>query len=65
MQNIRKCCHNYFDKSWKQRKISKNNAYKKLALLLNIEHKDCHFGYFDLETLQKAYAIVEKDNWWA
>lgn len=64
MQNVRKICHNYFDKSWKTNQISRSSAYKKLALKLNIPKSDCHFGMFDLDMLRKSLKIVEKEDWW-
>ena len=63
MRKLKVQCHDLFDKRWKGRKTSRHDAYKWLANELNIPIQDCHFGYFDLETLQRAYQILkENDN---
>lgn len=51
-------CHDEFDKLWgdgDQRK----QLYKRLSKELNISIKECHFGYFDLDTLKKSYEIIK------
>lgn len=55
-------CHEMFDKKWK----GKNKAHKKrkdlycwLANEMNISIEECHFGYFDIDMLIKAYHILK------
>lgn len=50
-------CHNLFDEFWKSNG-QRNKCYERLAESLGIERSDCHFGYFDLDMLQKAFRIV-------
>lgn len=61
MRKGKMMCHEIFDRQWrgkkdqaKERKI----AYKKLATQMGIKEQDCHFGYFDLKMLQKAYKVL-------
>jgi hypothetical protein len=58
MRNLKKLCHSIFDNLWKtpQERITK---YKLLAQKMGIEEKNCHFGYFDLYLLNKAYEILK------
>ena len=64
MRNARMQCHALFDTFWKsksnsrQRHIARNKTYQKLADAMQIPREECHFGYFDLPTLQKAYSIM-------
>lgn len=57
-------CHEQFDAFWKQesssrkRHIARRNAYRKLADAMKIPLTECHFGYFNLDELQKAYQIL-------
>ena len=63
-------CHELFDTLWKGKSNSsfkRDVAYSELARRLGIAEQDCHFGYFDSCTLDKAYVIVEdmiKDTRW-
>lgn len=50
-------CHNLFDSMWETRQ-QRQFLYEKLAKALNISVEDCHFGYFDVPVLQKAYDII-------
>lgn len=54
-------CHEIFDSKWK----GKPNAQRKrvelyfwLSRKLNIPISECHFGYFDIETLRRAYRVL-------
>lgn len=75
MRKWKKQCHALFDPMWstastsKKRHQQRNLAYKNLAKRLDIPVSECHFGYFDLEMLKKAYcelkdmnADVEREN---
>jgi hypothetical protein len=58
-RELKKKCHESFDKLWftpRQRNI----CYKELSILLKIKPNQCHFGWFELEMLQKAYDKVQK-----
>lgn len=61
MRDMKMKCHALFDSHWKNEKNKKdarNNAYKKLAKDMGISVKECHFGWFDIEKLKKAYFIL-------
>lgn len=58
-------CHELFDTLWQnedskvKRHIARANAYQWLAKELDIPLENCHFGYFDLPMLNKAYRILK------
>lgn len=53
-------CHGVFDPFWKRKGKRKTRGalYGRLAEQMGIPVDDCHFGYFDLAELEKAYRIV-------
>lgn len=65
MRDKKMQCHEIFDRCWrneqtgKQRHIKRSSCYKRLAESLGISLEECHFGYFDLETLNRAYEILK------
>lgn len=64
MRNLKQSCHDVFDRRWKNehsledRKFKRKLAYKNLANKLEIPVEYCHFGYFNIELLKKAYDIL-------
>lgn len=61
MRDWKMKCHDIFDSLWKGRKrqsAKRNMCYVWLAKQLDIPLSECHFGYFDLETLKHAYEIL-------
>lgn len=62
MRNAKKICHDFFDNNfWRGKNKSRTkrlNAYAEMAELLNIPVSECHFGYFDLPMLRKAYKAM-------
>jgi len=58
-REMKKKCHDLFDELWHDSN-QRTQVYKKLALALRIDIKRCHFGWFDYETLQRAYKIIKK-----
>lgn len=67
-------CHNIFDKLWKPHyrfneetkrakmvfpKMKRGQAYSLLAKEMGIPKKECHFGYFNVKQLKRAYAIIK------
>lgn len=64
MRDMKMKCHNLFDLQWKneltskKRHIARRRAYKELADKLNISIENCHFGYFNLDMLNKVYSIL-------
>lgn len=61
MRSWKMKCHEIFDEFWKcgsngkQRRQLRNMAYERLAEMMQIPLEECHFGYFDLLQLKKAY----------
>lgn len=68
MRDMKCKCHELFDKKWKNEPTSKKrfkarrNAYRELAKKLNIDLGECHFGYFDLDTLKRVYRLLESEE---
>jgi len=63
MRKLKMACHDIFDCFWKNKpkaNIKRSQMYSWLAKELGIEMKYCHFGYFDLEMLKKAYEILKE-----
>lgn len=58
MRDMKKKCHALFDPMWKT-SAQRQTLYVWLAKELGIKIEDCHFGYFDIETLNKAYEILK------
>lgn len=53
-------CHRLFDSFWQgMGRRRRNQLYVKLAGELGIPSGDCHFGYFDLDQLRRAYQILK------
>lgn len=67
MRDMKMKCHDLFDKKWKQeptsrkRHLARVKAYQELAESLNMPLADCHFGYFDMDMLNKAYQILSNE----
>ncbi|MBQ7818518.1 MAG: hypothetical protein IJ341_02355 [Bacteroidales bacterium] len=57
MREMKKKCHAIFDTMWTSHK-ERSKQYAWLAKRLGIKVQDCHFGHFDLETLNLAYTIL-------
>lgn len=68
MRNMKMKCHELFDRKWKneptsrKKHIARQKAYRRLAEKLNIPYSECHFGYFDMDTLNKAYEILKEES---
>lgn len=74
MRNWKQWCHREFDKLWsggnvynKEHKIveiikpiiSRKQAYSWLAKEMKLSGNECHFGYFNINQLKQAYAIIK------
>ena len=65
MREMKRACHEVFDKGWKtepqiSRQKKRSHLYGKLAEELGIPRELCHFRYFDMPMLKKAYNILTK-----
>lgn len=58
MREWRKKCHSRFDSMWRTAS-QRRYMYARLAEKLSIPVSDCHFGYFDLPTLKRAYQLLQ------
>ncbi len=58
MREMKMKCHSIFDSHWHTKKQRKK-CYKKLAEEMGIAVSNCHFGYFDIAQLNKAYEIIK------
>ena len=66
MREMKMKCHDLFDATWKNEKDKKkarNNSYARLAKELDIPVKECHFGWFDMDMLTKAYNTLMTWTW--
>ena len=60
LRKLRKQCHDKFDPYWKNGKIKRASAYKRLSRALCIDAKNCHIGMFDEETCVKMLALFKR-----
>ena len=66
MRDMKVKCHDLFDQKWKgeptskMRHIARTKAYEDLAAAMEISVEDCHFGYFDIDMLHKAYEVLQR-----
>lgn len=61
LRALKKSAHALFDPQWKEGKKKRGQAYEDLAKHLGIPKRECHFGWFDKETLEKAISILAKE----
>ncbi|MEJ1518211.1 zinc-finger-containing protein [Bacillus cereus] len=59
LRTLKKKAHSLFDPIWETGKKKRSQAYSELAKKLGIPTKECHFGWFDKEMLEKAIKILE------
>lgn len=65
MRTMKNKCHKLFDAKWlgaKDRRGARKISYTELAEKMAIDVSECHFGYFDLEQLEKAYLILKGER---
>ena len=65
MREMKKKCHDLFDARWlnqKDRRTARKAEYNKLAAHLCIPVSECHFGYFDMDMLNKAYEYLREES---
>ena len=61
MRTGKKMCHAIFDSFWKGKPKAgkkRHDLYCWLAHEMEIPVEDCHFGYFDIDQLRRAYIIL-------
>lgn len=61
MREGKKMCHAIFDSFWKRKPKAgkkRHDLYCWLAHEMEMPVEDCHFGYFDIDQLRRAYIIL-------
>lgn len=64
MRKGKKYCHDLFDLLWlneKHRVKARTKAYEWLSERIQVPVDECHFGYFDIHQLRKAYVILKEE----
>ena len=65
LRELKKECHALFDPAWQgNKRLTRGKAYGRLATLLGIPIEECHFGWFDKDTLCRAKEIMSKKDWY-
>lgn len=64
MKILKRTCHALFNEVWRTRTLDRDEAYGIFAEKLNIERRECHFGYFDTHMLLNAINILSKPGWY-
>lgn len=59
LRRLKMDVHRLFDPLWKEKKISRKDAYRWLALALEIEFKRCHIGNFDEDMCERAIKLIK------
>lgn len=62
LRTLKKEAHKQFDPIWKSGLMSRKEAYKWLANMLDISLDECHIGMFDIKMCQKVIHLCRKQN---
>ena len=57
LRGYKSAAHAAFDPSWKDRWMSRSDAYKWLSERLGIKKEDCHIGMFDIDMCKKVIEV--------
>lgn len=52
--------HAAFDSLWKSERMTRKQAYARLANILGIKVKKCHIGMFDVDLCRKVIQVVSE-----
>ena len=58
LRDLRIKTHNSFDPMWRKGRLTRNQAYSRLANLMNIEKYKCHISMFSEEECEKAISLL-------
>ena len=61
MRKGKVACHELFDSMWRGKKKAhkkRKDLYAWLADRMGVPVEECHFGYFDIQQLRRAYRIL-------
>ena len=59
LRKAKSAAHKAFDDIWRNKHMSRSQAYNWLAASLGIEKKDCHIGMFDVDMCMRVVDISE------
>jgi hypothetical protein len=59
LRKAKSAAHRAFDDIWRNKHMSRSQAYSWLAASLGIEKKDCHIGMFDVDMCMHVVAVSE------
>lgn len=57
--DLRAECHRLFDQFWRSGMVSRREAYRKLALWLEVPESLAHFRMFDVHQCRRVIALLE------
>ena len=57
LRKAKSAAHNSFDPKWRNRSMSRDQAYDWLSRKLGIDKKDCHIGMFDVDMCNKVIEV--------
>jgi hypothetical protein len=57
LRRAKMAAHDAFDKMWKLRRMTRNEAYGWLANELNLSRKECHIGMFDVQRCEQVVRV--------
>jgi len=59
-RKTRKAAHALFDQIWKNKEMTRSQAYKRMAVILKIPEEDAHIAQLNLEQLQKLIRCLKR-----
>lgn len=62
LRKIRSKAHELFDPLWKNKTMTRKEAYAWLAKSLNISTHNCHIGMMDMEACKSVIDLMEKEQ---
>lgn len=62
LRTLKMEAHKQFDPIWKSGLLSRKEAYKWLATMLNIPIDECHIGMFDIKMCQRVIHLCRNQN---
>lgn len=63
MRLLKMKCHDKFDPLWRNANFKRKDCYGYLAEKLDLRLRETHFGWFDIEYLNKALEVLENTTY--
>ena len=60
LREWKKLAHFYFDGAWKRAKVSRDRAYRTLAVKMGLPIEKAHIGMFDVEQCKRVVEIFKQ-----